>query len=181
MDILGQNTYEIQGEDGRTIRPVHAQQLKRYVSAGKPRDYPDISNQGVARLLPLTDSSAECSAPAGDLVSQGDVQSRAMAKRRSPPRKTALLVRPGRAMAGLSEFSVQRSPKEAQEGQSARRRSLHLSTPDRLARVVPERQRRANCAVQSVSSIITCVCPSSPDPDLHFPGIYCPVTGDGGR
>ena len=42
VNILGQNTYEIQGEDGQTIRPVHAQQLKRYVSAGKPRDYPDI-------------------------------------------------------------------------------------------------------------------------------------------
>ena len=140
MNILGENTYEIQGEDGRTIRPIHAQQLKRYVSAGEPKDYLDISNQGVAQSLPPRDPSAERSAPADDLVSQGDVRPRATAKRRGPPRKTALLVRSGKhASEGRPERVV--GPTEPKRGPGRLKGSKNKPVPVDPGQISPRRTR----------------------------------------
>ena len=72
-------------------------------------------------------------------------------------------------MAGLCVLPVQQSPSKAQEGQRARRKSLHLSTPSRLALAAPERPRSINCAVQDVSFVLTGVRPSYPARYYPFP------------
>ena len=98
VNILDEDTYEIQGEEGRTISPVHAQQLKRYIPAEESNNLTVRSSPEVAPTLPPRDSSTEPTAATEN--SQGNVQPRATAKRRGPPRKTALLVRPGKRASG---------------------------------------------------------------------------------
>ena len=156
VNILGENTYEIQGEDGRTIRPVHAQQLKRYVAAAEPKDYFDRSNQGVARALPSRDSPVERSAPTGDIVIQESVQPRSMVKRRGPPRKTALLVRPGKR---VSDGRIKRGvgPTEPKQGPGRSKDSKKKSVPVNPGQISPRRNRaskqrqlcRSECVVRT--------------------------------